>query len=460
MLSSMPTLSYEGKTPLYEQLYRFFTVQIRRGALRTGEKLPSKRSLCAELGISLSTVETAYALLVSEGYVNAKAKSGYYVANFAPLAPVAAPRPLVRHAPETPVAPEIDLSTAAVDVSVFPYATWAKLNKEVVYGSPELLQRGDRQGDPALRLALASFLGEYRGVTCAPEQIVVGAGMEYLTQLLLFLLPKDTVFGVEDPGYPAFAQILRLQDRQIRYLPLDSEGLQPDALQSSDVSVAYVTPSHQFPMGMTMPASRRSQLLRWAWEADGRYLIEDDYDSEFRYDQRPLPAMQGMDHREKVIYVGTFSRSLAPSIRMAYLVLPYPLLRRYEALFGYQSSTVSRYEQAVMARFLQEGYYARYLRRVSGRYKARRNALVDALCRIEGVRLHGHQGGLHFLLEKDGISEAELCQRALEAGIALRGLSAYCHNAPALPSTVVVGYGGLRSDKVEQAARLLAAAWR
>ena len=459
MLASMPSLSARANEPMYEQLYRFFVERIHRGELRTGEKLPSKRSLCAELGVSLSTVETAYALLVSEGYVNSRPKSGFYIAEFSPLEPVANPpqtRPLP---PSAPKEAELDLSTASVDVSLFPYATWAKLNKEVVYASPELLQQGDRQGDPGLRLALAAFLGQYRGVNCGPEQIVVGAGMEYLTQLLISLLPRDTVFGVEDPGYPSICSSLRLFGRQLRFLSLDEAGVRPEQLRDSDVSAVYVTPSHQFPMGMTMPASRRSQLLRWAWEREDRYLIEDDYDSEFRYDQRPLPAMQGMDRQEKVVYVGTFSRSLAPSIRMAYLVLPHPLLERYRAMSAYQQSTVSRYEQAVMTRFLQDGYYARYLRRISGRYKARRNALTRALGQLEGVQLWGHQGGLHFLLEKQGLSEAELCARALEAGIPLRGLGAYCHTVAPRPSTVVIGYGGLKDDAVDTAVRTLAAAW-
>ncbi len=460
------TLEAGGKTPMYEQLYRYFVGEIHEGRLGRGEKMPSKRALCAHLGVSRSTVETAYELLVAEGYVRPKARSGYYVSDFVtfdseqPAARTLRPAPPASEpAPETK-RPAFDFSTAAVDVSLFPYASWAKLNKEVVYASPELLQQGDRQGDGLLRRALADFLGAYRGVKCTPEQIVVGAGLEYLTSLLLMLFPRDAVFGTEDPGYAAFRRTVTLGGREIRYLPLDEQGLSAAALEDSDATVAYVTPSHQFPMGMTMPASRRSQLLRWAGSAPERYLIEDDYDSEFRYDSRPLPAMQGMDSLGRVVYVGTFSRSLAPSIRLAYMVLPPALLERYRLLFSHSSSTVSRYEQAVMARFLSEGYYARYLRRVGNLYRRRRAALLPALEAIEGVRITGSGGGLHFLLTNERLSEPELLSRALEKGIALRGLDAYCRESAPPPSTLVVGYGGLADERIGEAAALLAAAWR
>ena len=452
-----------AREPMYEQLYRFFVAQIRAGTLRRDEKLPSKRALCAHLRVSMSTVETAYDLLVSEGYVRARPRSGYYAAEYAaveagsPAPPGAAVRAELPEPEQRK--PELDLSTGAVDVSLFPYASWAKLHREVVYGSPELLQRGDRQGDLALRAALCAFLREYRGVRCAPEQLIVGAGMEYLIGLLLSLLPKDAVFALEDPGYPAFSHALRLHDRACRFLPLDGEGLSLEVLERSGASAAVITPSHQFPLGVTMPASRRSRLLRWAASAPERWLIEDDYDSEFRYASRPIPALQGMDGQERVIYVGTFSRSLAPSIRLAYAVLPRPLLARYLALPGNRDSTVSRYEQAVMARFLHEGFYARYLRRVGNLYRQRRAALLEALRTVPGVTVSGDGGGIHFLLQNPRFSELELCRRAEERGVVLQPLSAYCREALPRPSTVVVGYGGLRDEQIPRLAALLREAW-
>ena len=453
-------LSAGADTPMYEQLYRYFVEEIHSGRLKTGEKLPSKRSLCAHLNISQATVETAYGMLVSEGYLLSRPRSGYYVSDFAALGQGDAAPPAAEEPPETvPQRPYYDFSTSAVDTSLFPYSSWAKLNKEIVYASPELLQRGERQGDAVLRQALCAFLEEYRGVKCAPSQIVVGAGMEYLTGLLLQLFPRETVFGMEDPGYASIYHTLVNNDRTLRFIPLDDGGMSLAALRASDVDVAYLTPSHQFPMGITTSAGRRSQLLRWAAEEPGRYIIEDDYDSEFRYGSRPLPAMQSMDTAGRVIYIGTFSRSIAPSIRIAYLVLPPALLERYRAMFSHSLSTVSRYEQAVMARFLSEGFYTRYLRRVGNRYRARRAALTAALSAIDGVRILGSGGGLHFLLRNPRLSEEELLRRAAEKGIALHGLSGYCRQCQPLSSTVVMGYGGLRDERIPQAAALLKEAW-
>ena len=452
------SLNVSGKMPMYEQLYRYFVGEIRAGRLTAGEKLPSKRALGAHLRISRSTVETAYGMLVAEGYVAAKAKSGYYVAElvaFRDSVPSSAPC----ETPPPPPRSVCDFSTASVDTSLFPYSSWAKLNKEVVYSSPELLQRGDRQGDLALRQALASFLGEYRGVACSPLQIVVGAGMDYLTELLVQLLPENAVFGLEDPGYGAIRNTIRNNGRCLRFLPLDASGMDVSALERSDVTVAYTTPSHQFPMGLTMPAGRRSQLLRWASSAPDRYLIEDDYDSEFRHTSRPLPAMQGMDGAGRVIYIGTFSRGLAPSIRIAYLVLPGALLERYRALFSHSLSTVSRYEQAVMARFLSEGFYARYLRRAGNLYRRRCAVLAGALETLPGVTIGGSGGGMHFLVTVKGVAEETLCRRAAERGMPLRGLGSYCSECRPLPSTVVMGYGGIRDEQIPAAVEILREAW-
>lgn len=457
------TLDSTSKTPMYEQLYRCFATDIRAGALAAGERLPSKRALSAHLGVSLVTVETAYTLLLSEGYIRSRPRSGYYVSDFvtltAPAQDTAAPgrAPAPRHSPEKP--PEIDFSTASVDVSLFPYSSWARLYREAVFAHPELLQRGERQGDAALREALCGFLSEYRGVVCAPEQIVVGAGLEYLFVLLLELLPGDAVFGAEDPGYAGFAHAVHAAGRPLRMLPLDAGGLSVRALERSDASVAFITPSHQFPLGLTMPADRRSHLLRWADSAPERYLVEDDYDSEFRYLSRPLPALQGMDGRGHVVYLGTFSRSLAPAIRAAYMVLPPALLERYRALPGHGMSTVSRYEQHVLARFLSEGFYARYLRRVGNLYRRRREALIAALEGIPGVATSGSGGGIHLLIHAPRFTEAELLERAAAQGIELRGLSSFCREQSARRSTLVAGYGGLRDDEIPEAAERLKRAW-
>lgn len=484
MFSLILTLDPNCKTPMYDQLYRAIAAAIREGRLRHGERLPSKRALCAQLGVSRSTVETAYALLCAEGYVESRPRSGFFAANYITLEPLgnAAPMRTEEAAPqraqESPASaesfagrtsgacpspcptgsPGSVLSTSAVDVSLFPYASWAKLYKEVVYNSPALLQRGEAQGEPALREALARLLNEYRGVRCAPEQVVIGAGLEILTDQLVTLFGSGTVYAIEDPGYPALERVLRSRERSVCYVPMDQHGMNAQALEASGATVAYLTPSHQFPLGVTMPASRRSRLLRWAVEGNG-WIIEDDYDSEFRYGGRPISSMQGMDRHERVIYAGTFSRSLAPAIRLAYLVLPPSLANQWQTLFGRQQSTVSRYEQRVMARFLDEGFYARYLRRVGKLYADRRQTLLHAIAAIDGAAVFGADGGIHFLLTLPQRSEAELIARAASAGIALHGLSEYCRKTAPLPSTLVVGYGGLPTEQIPQVVQTLRDAW-
>ena len=249
-----------------------------------------------------------------------------------------------------------------MDTALFPFKTWARIQRETVTAHPELLNHGSRQGDASLRAAIAKYLHAYRGVVCAPEQIVVGAGIEYLVGLLARLFCAST-FAVENPGYPRTAQVLRNNGVRTVFVPVDGDGMTLDALQAGGAQLAYVTPSHQFPTGATMPIARRTELLRWAGAAPGRYVVEDDYDSEFRYDTRPIPSLQGLDQAGRVIYVSTFSKSMAPSMRIGYMVLPVPVLEMYRAEYGVYSSTVSRFEQQTLCRFMEEGHFARHLNR-------------------------------------------------------------------------------------------------
>ena len=462
-------LDAASAVPLYEQLYESLAEEMRTGAIPAGTRMPGKRRLAAELSVSVNTVDAAYQLLAAEGYLESRERSGFYVQEYLalPIRPAAPPPAALLPQPEAgpPVQPvRYDLSTRGVDPALFPFRTWARLQKELLYSSPELLTHGDAQGDIELRQALADYLEEYRGVRCRAEQVVVGAGLEYLLGLLAPLLPGPA--AVENPGYPRARRVLENNGVSCCCLPVDADGLSIEALSRSGAAVCYVTPSHQFPTGAVMPVGRRTKLLNWAAAAPGRYIIEDDYDSEFRFDVRPLPSLQGMAGREgPVIYLSTFSRSLAPSIRIAYMVLPLPLLSRFEAAFGGYSSTVSRFEQQTLAIYMDEGHFSRQLARARGRYRARMQALTAALEKALGperVRFHGRHTGLHFLLQlTDGPGEKEMVERAAAAGVRLAGLSDYYLARPELcpPRTVVVGYGALADDQVEAAAAALRAAW-
>ena len=458
MAGSFPLPVFTGDAPLYQQLYRHIAGAIQSGALSPGEKLPSKRRLCALTGLSMSTVETAYSLLAAEGYVLAKPRSGYVCAHLLPPIP-AAPPPVDVPPPPEPSRWAYDCSTSAVDTSAFPFSSWARITKEAVYENPGLLQRGHPQGDQPLRAALAGLLAQYRGVRCTPEQVVVGAGADYLLSLLLQLLPEHRAVALEDPGYPAAYAAAALHGRQALPIPVDGEGMDPDALECSGAGLAYVTPSHQFPLGVTMPAGRRSRLLRWAAQRPGRFLIEDDYDSEFRYASRPIPAMQGLDRVGRVVYMGTFSRSIAPAIRVAYMILPPQLLERYRRTFSHGACTVSRFEQESLRRFIAQGLYGRHLRRTGNLYRRKCALLTQALSAIPGAAISGGDAGLHFLLTLPRYSEGELVERAAAQSVRVHPLSRYCHAVPPLPSTVVLGFAGLTGEELSGAAERLRAAW-
>ena len=457
MESTITLPDFRDDSPLYEQLYRHLAGEISHGKLPPGSKLPSKRKMCALLGVSMSTVDTAYSLLAAEGYVTVRPRSGCTVADLLPLTP----QPTADVPKPEPPAPRwhYDCSTSAVDTSLFPFSSWARISKEAVYENPDLLQRGHPQGDLPLRTALADLLAQYRGVRCSPEQIIVGAGADWLLSMVLQLLPEHQTIALEDPGYPAAYAAVKRLGRQAAPVAVDEQGMSPEALETTGAGLAYVTPSHQFPLGVTMPAGRRSRLLHWAYRVPGRYIIEDDYDSEFRYASRPIPALQGMDREGRVIYMGTFSRSIAPAIRVAFVILPPALLARWQAEFSHSSCTVSRFEQESLRRFLVQGLYSRHLRRSVNLYRRKCTVFSEALSSIDGVSLSGQQAGLHFLLTLPRFTESELVNRAAEQGVRVSPLSRYCHSVPSLPSTVVVGFAGLSEQELGEAAKLLKAAY-
>ena len=445
------TPNFQGDAPLYDQLYRHIVALIRSGELGEKEKLPSRRRLAEHLGVSLTTVERAYGILAAEGYLEALPRKGYVVAHSL-MALGETPGRRERSAFQgKEKGPELDecFSTSAVDTSVFPFSTWARLSREAVYENPGLLQRGDGQGDWGLREALCDFLHQYRGVSCFPEQVVVTAGMEGAMWILCQMLHGHS-FGLEDPGYTPLRRLMG--NLALPWVPvrMDGKGVLVEELEQSDVHVAYVTPSHQFPLGVTTPMSRRGELLKWAYARPGRYIIEDDYDSEFRYASRPIPAMQGMDTEGRVIYVGTFSRTIAPSVRVAYLILPPGLVEDYRSRFGRASATVSRFEQETLRRFLVSGAYGRHLRRAGHLYRRRRDALVRAL---EGWgEIRGADAGLHLLFTLPDREEKDLVARVARGGYRVRALEELCVGPDPLPGTLVLGFAGLPEERAEAAA--------
>lgn len=465
----MITVTFDpaDRRPLYEQLYLHIRREISEGHLTAGERLPSKRALSAHLKVSVVTVEGAYSQLLAEGYVRSEPKRGFFVQALEPTAPPLSP---CAHpsAPKPPSLPPLqyDFSTNAVDTSLFPFSAWAKLSREVLSsGNTALLDALPPQGATELREAIVHHLYHFRGMQVAPEQIVVGAGSEYLTTLLIQLLGAQGGWAVEDPGYPKTARILNSNGVPVHPVPLDEQGLSVDALDASGARVVHVTPSHHFPLGTVMPMPRRSALLAWAEQRPDRYIIEDDYDSEFRFSGRPIPALQGLDRSGRVIYLNTFAKSLAPSLRISYLVLPPHLTEEYRRRLLFYSSTVPSFEQHTLALFMERGHFERHIARARTRYRTRKAQLLSA-AEEAGLLRHGRvlgaDAGLHFLLQLDDPrSEEELTALAVQAGVGVYPLSRYYLTPPPadrLP-TFVLGYARLQAEAIPAACTRLAGAW-
>ena len=462
-----PVLDPSLSTPLYEQLYRQIRRDIESGVLPAGEKLPSKRALSAHLKVSVVTVEGAYGQLLAEGYLRSEPKRGFFVSSLEPTAPPPVTSTTRREEPPTaPTAsvPRYDFATNAVDAAHFPFATWAKLMRQVLTKEDSgLLSAIHPQGVPALRSAIVDYLREFRGIDAQPDQVVVGAGSEYLTGILFQLLGREGGYAVENPGYRKFGRILSRQGALICPIPLDEQGLRVDALTWSGARVVHVTPYHHFPLGTVLPVTRRRELLSRAAVGEGRYIIEDDYDSEFRFSGRPIPALQSLDAGERVVYLNTFAKSLAPSLRIGYMVLPPHLAERYRREFLLYSSTVPSFEQYTLARFLEGGHFERHIARMRVEYRDRKAALT-ACAKELGLhaRLSGADAGLHMLLTlENGMGEDELVARAAEEGVAVYPLSASWLTPPPeeLPPTLIMGYARLEAEDIRQAFRRLKAAW-
>lgn len=460
-------LDPHSKTPLYEQLYRAVRADIMSGTLAGGTRLPSKRQLAANLRVSQITVETAYGQLLAEGYIVSEPRRGYFVQKqLAVPAQTQAPKAAAPHAHAAPADDcKYDFRTNIVDTECFPFATWARLSRSVLSEySDRLLRATDPCGAAELREQIARYLYDFRGINISPDSILVGAGSEYLMHLVIQLLGRDRVYALENPGYRKLYQIFDVSGVAVRPLPLDKSGLRADALAASDASVVYLTPSHHFPLGTVMPAARRMEILRWASAAPDRYIIEDDYDSEFRYASRPIPALGEMDRAGRVVYVNTFAKSLSPALRIGYLVLPDALMARYRERFSLYSSTVPSFDQHTLAAFMRTGGFERHISRSRKVYQARRDALMAALDRELADLPHEvsrSEAGLHLLLHmRNGMLERELIERARAVGVRVYGLSAY-YTPPVKPpkATLVLGYAGLTEQQINEAAALLRQAW-
>ncbi|MBQ2297063.1 MAG: PLP-dependent aminotransferase family protein [Ruminiclostridium sp.] len=464
----MLTYSFENidAESMYEHLYRCIKQDILQKKLKSGEKLPSKRAFAKNLGVSTITVESAYAQLVAEGYLYTLPKRGYYVCDLEREEEPTAPRP-VHILPKQP--PKriywADFVGSSVAKDMFPFSVWVKLLRDVTAGEDEtaLLTDTSAGGIRQLRQAIADHLYQFRGMTIDPEQIVVGAGTEYLYSVIIQLLGRNRGYAVEDPGYLRLTRIYEKNDVKVHHIPMDPSGIVPEKLEESGAEILHITPSHHFPTGVVMPVSRRYEFLSWASKGENRYIIEDDYDCEFRLAGRPIPTLQSVDVMEKVIYINTFSKSLAPAFRISYLVLPKHLVTRFYETLGFYSGTVSCLEQMTLARFISQGYFEKHINRMRNHYRTMRDKLLEEIRRspLAGkVLIKGEDAGLHFLMQVDTPKTDEEILRDAEAeDLRLSFVSQYYYKEPVGHRRVLVmNYSGLEAEKIPEAVARLSRA--
>ncbi len=434
---------------------------ILSGTLAPGARLPSKRRLAEHHGISVNTVQNAYEQLIAEGYIEARERSGYFVADFPEQLPAVSSGSVVLSGDREPP-PLLDLSANTTDRSRFPFTLWARLMRRTLTEEDEhLLSPVPAAGAPALQEAIAEYLRAGRGIAADPAQIVIGAGTEYLYQLLLQLLGRDRRYGLENPGHSKVARIYALNGVSFCPVSVDESGVDPADLERLSVDVLQISPNHHFPTGIVTPATRRRALLHWM-QAGDRYIIEDDYDSEFRFVGRPIPPLFGMDTADRVIYVNTFSKTIAPSMRISYMVLPKPLLAGYRQLLGFYACPVPAFEQYTLTRFLREGHFERHLHRMRTFYRARRDAVIALLQNApfaDRIRIKEADAGLHFLVvllvDK---TDAELRAIFEKAGIRVSFLGDYRIDGTHPDTrTVLVNYSGVDPDALAVSIARLAA---
>ena len=452
---------------LYQQIYEHIRQEIREGKLLAGERLPSTRSLAEYLQVARSTVDYAYDQLLSEGYIEAKPYKGYFVCRLEGIftmeqQEMTEPEVVRPDSEEDGAQVQIDFSPYGIDMTGFPFGVWKRITKNILNDSnSELFAQGEPQGDYDLRMTISRYLHSSRGVNCRPEQIIVGAGNDYLLLLLEKILGRHVGIAMENPTYKRAYRIFQSFAYRIYTVDMDDKGMRADRLPGLPVRAVYVMPSHQYPTGAVMTIGRRAELLRWAEKEPDRYLIEDDYDSEFRYRGKPIPSLQSSDKRGKVIYIGTFSKAIAPAIRVSYMVLPESLLEVYRRDCSFYSCTVSRIDQRILNEFIRDGYFERHLNKMRMHYRAKHDLLLAELEPFKkAFTISGEDAGLHLLLTAKGdVTEAQLLSAATEAGVKVYGMSENMVETDAPKATILLGFGSVSETDMKEGLHRLQKAW-
>lgn len=448
-------------SPKYKQIYQSIRTLIENGKLNADTKLPSIRQLADTLHISRNTTLVAYEQLLAEGYIRSEDKRGYFVTTFEPIGV----HTTTIQSEQTKFSEEpnimVDFRAGSVDQQAFPIKAWRKcvnevLKEDIVY------TYGDKLGDTLLRENIAHYLLQSRGIRTSQDSIIIGSSTQQLLMHLAILLQQEYAsIAVENPGYDGARTVFQLNGYQINPIAVTENGLNMKQLQKSNSKLVYITPSHQFPTGVTLPINERLQLLKWAHDQNG-YIIEDDYDSEFRYQQQPIPALMSLQQEARVIYISTFSKAFLPSIRLSYMVLPSELLYRYKKLFAGVEQTASSIHQRTMANFMERGFWDSHIRKMRATYKRKMQTLVTVLQDAFGERIQiiGPYSGLYILIQlKCTISEETLIKRALDHGVKVYPTAHYFVEEQTHEAMLQLGFSNLSTDQIRLGVQLLKESW-
>ncbi|WP_028559581.1 PLP-dependent aminotransferase family protein [Paenibacillus pinihumi] len=467
---------YDNHTePKYMQIYAYIKSEILKGGAPALSRLPSVRGLADNLGVSKNTVEAAYQQLIAEGYVESRAKKGLFVADWdqeelplLPKLPAAGQRARSNRLGSVAATagqsqPLLDFRHGSVDPDSFPLVLWRKFSNELFKTQlKEATTYGMQQGELRLREEIAAYLYPARGVVCTPDQIVIGAGIQQLLMRIVQLIGiNGQTIAMEDPGYDGARIIFDSFNFKLSPIPLEPDGISMEVLEQSGAELVYVTPPYQFPCGIVMPLAKRRRLLQWAERQDA-FIIEDDYNGEFKYGTKPIPALQGLDMNGRVVYLGTFSKTLLPSLRLSYMVLPPKLLARYTDRFALLEQTASKLHQLTLASFMGSGHWERHLRRLRKIYRRKHDVLVQSIGHQFGdeIRIISDRCGLHLTVEvRTTFSEAELVKSAMEHGVKVYPLSPYRMVQEDGYPRLLLGFAGLNEQQLKEGTARLKQAW-
>ena len=457
----MLNLNIENKTSyIYKQIYKSIKKYILNGELKTGEKLPSKRELANQEGISINTVSNAYDQLIAEGYIYSEERRGYFVEEIAPFKDNLHelshfPKHLKEEDPD--LEGWLSLSHNKIDLTEFPYREWLK-HQQVVFkeNMTDLQSIPYLQGPLKVRKTIARMLLFNRGVKCEPEQIIIGAGTQILLKQLMELFSKEDVIGLENPGYPRFNQLFKGMNRKIALIDLDEKGACIKTINKANPNILVITPSHQFPMGTIMPISRRIDILNWALQDEKRYIIEDDYDSEFKYETDNIPSLQSLDNHQSIIYTGTFSKTLFAGMRISYMVLPVELLKKYKKVHSDLMCSSNTLELYTLSRFIEHGDYMSYVKKMNYKYDIKRKKLIQELEKVlkNRIKINKVPAGLHFIAEvKTNLSYEAFIERASQFKLELATLNHFKHYKVKTKGSlnVVIGFAHIEREDIKEA---------